>query len=201
MYFQRDYVLRMIEMMGEMMRRLGDMLDELDARGELDDVARRALGMPMQMLRTATPDTLQGMLDEPQRYLAAQLLLIDIRISERTQTNDDLLPLYTQSLLLFASLTDADYAIAACDQTERILRDWLFALPAAALTATAALLERASRLSPAEDALFAALEQDPGTCDALLSFYTRLDALPDAELRTGGLTRAEIAEGRAALKR
>lgn len=51
MYFQRDYVLRMIEMMGEFARRLLDMAREEDARIELDQVSRRACGMPLAMLK------------------------------------------------------------------------------------------------------------------------------------------------------
>ena len=59
MYFQRDYVLRMIEMMGEFARRLLDMAREEDARIELDQVSRRACGMPLAMLKKTDVQTLQ----------------------------------------------------------------------------------------------------------------------------------------------
>ena len=47
MYFQRDYILRMIEMLGEFMRKILDLARDADAQAELDEVSRKACGLPL----------------------------------------------------------------------------------------------------------------------------------------------------------
>lgn len=197
MYFQRDYVLRMIEMMGDLMRRIGSIAREIDARAELDEIAQRACGLPMSMLQTGEPDDLNNLLSEPQRYLASELLLIAVEIERRTQTDDTLAPLQAQAIALLSGLTDADYMLPAADRVAGILRDALGTLPSKALLDAASLLESAGQYAAAEDALFAAMELTPTAQPLAVAFYDRLALLSENALCAGGLSPEEVAEGRA----
>ena len=48
--FQRDYILRMIEMMGDLMRRVKELMDELARMRLLEEVCRRQCGLPLSAL-------------------------------------------------------------------------------------------------------------------------------------------------------
>lgn len=199
MYFQKDYVLRMIEMLGELVRRICALERETDARKELDEICQKACGVPMPMLREADPDTLAGLLSEAQRYLAAELLMIDLEISSRGYTEDELLPIKAQALSLYLRLSEPDYQMPACAQVKRLVADNLGQFSAQLLSGAAEFFGQMGEFAMAEDALFAALEESPELRYKLEAFYTRLDTLSDKELQAGGLSRQELAEGRAAL--
>lgn len=199
MYFQKDYVLRMIEMLGDLIRKILSGAEDTVAREELDEVANKACGLPLSMLKTGDPETLARTLEEPQRFLAAELLMIDLAISLRTQMDDELMPLRAQAIMLYSSLQEPDYALPAADRVAQMIRDFLGELPVQALLAAAILLEYAGAFAGAEDALFAAMDQAPEHRETIIAFYARLDALEDSTLATGGLSRDEIAEGREAL--
>lgn len=201
MYYQKDYVLRMIEMLGDFARRLRGIVSEAVARAELDGVAQRACGLPLDMLRAGDPDMLEDMLTEPRRYLAAELLLLDAEVERRTHADEELAPLYIQALALFASLREPEYARPAADQAGRLLREQLPLLPAASLAGIAPLLEHSGQLALAEDALFAARDLDARHADDARAFLMRIRGLGERTLRAGGLSRAEVEEGLDALKR
>lgn len=199
MYFQRDYVLRMIEMMGELIQRICAVAREADAREELDEIAGKACGMPMRMLRGQSPDALSELLDDPQRFLSAELLMIAIEVDRRTHTEEELLPEKEQAVRLYATLRDPDYLLPAADRVAGLLDDILFDAGEITLLAAAGLLETAGRYAAAEDALHAAAAHNPVHRTAALAFYDRLDEVDDRALQGGGLSRAEISEGREAL--
>lgn len=199
MYFQKDYVLRMIEMIGELARRFRGILREQTAWTELEQIAQRACGLPLDMLRMGDTDMLHTLLDDPQRYLAAELLLIDIEIAARKMADEELLPRKAQALALLRSLPAGDYLRPACERARALLSGALDTLPVASLLDAADLLERGGFLSGAEDALYVAFERDSTQRPLLVAYYDRLSLLDDATLTAGGLNRAEIAEGRAAL--
>lgn len=196
MYFQRDYILRMIEMIGELARRLLAMADEADARAELDEISRRACGMPLVNLKKTDVQTLETLLSEPQRFLTAQLLLIACEVDARTHGEDELIPTRAQALGLLATLEDPDFLPQACNVAHRTMEPLLDALSAQELRSAAALFERGDFFAAAEDALYAA-EDD----EARLAFYRRALLQEDRLLRAGGLPREEIIEAIGFLER
>jgi hypothetical protein len=198
-YFQKDYVLRMIEMLGELVRRIGEMTREADARGEVNEIAERACGLPIGLLAATDAASLPEMLGEAQRYLAGQLLLIHLEIEARKAPEETLAPIRAQALAIFATLMEPDDLLPAADTAARLLPEVTDDLPLETLVAVAGLLERAGLYAPAEDAHFAALERGGATQPAA-NFYERLAQLPDSALIQGGLPRAELAEGLAALQ-
>ena len=189
MYFQRDYILRMIEMIGEIARRILDEAREEDARAELDEISRKASGMPLKMLKTADVATLETLLSPEQRYLCAELLLIGAQVDARTQPDETINPARAQALSLLATLQKPDYLPRACDRAHAAIEEMLDFLTPAELTALAALFERGDRFAAAEDALWAAEDRT-----ALAAFYRRMLAMDDAALRAGNLPREEILE-------
>lgn len=201
MFYQKDYVLRMIEMLGDLMRRIKSIIKDSVATTELDQVARRACGLPLEALRTWDAHLLRDTLEEPQRYLAAGLLLIDIEVQARTKTDDALLPVYIQALALFASLREVDYMLPAAHQSAAIVRMHLASLPAATLLASAALFEAAGQFDAAEDALFTAVATDPAYKEEARAFAARLSTLSEEALQAGGLSHAEVTEALQALNR
>lgn len=201
MYFQKDYILRMIEMMGDLVRRICAIASENDARAELDEIAQRACGLPLKMLRDGDPQMLNNVLEDAQRFLAAELLMIALAVDARTKTDEELLPLRIQILALYASVREPDYALPAAERAATITGKYLAQLPVESLLSSAALFEYAGQLAPAEDAFYAAADQSQEAIGDLLSFYIRLDQLDDRVLLAGGLSRDEVTEARAALNR
>lgn len=189
----------MIEMMGEMVRRLCSIAREADAFREMNEISQRACGLPLDMLRSGDIDSLQSLMNEPQRFLAAQLLLVDHTIQSRRKSPDVLLPLLVQAIDLYATLREPDYLLPAGDKVAKLIAGNLANLPYPALRTAAGLLERAGLYADAEDAWFAALDQSPQLRPDILRFYDRLDPLGERALRTGGLSHDELLEGRAAL--
>lgn len=198
-YFQKDYVLRMIEMIGETARRITALLHDRKAYDEIDEIAKRACGLPLSMLRTGDMDMLIFTLEEPPRFLAAQLLQIAARVDARTQSDDELLPTLTQALQLYASLREPDYLLPACDAAAQIMSAHLTSLADDALVSAAALFEAGGAFSSAEDAWYELASRQDSHKAGFLAFYDRIEALDDAALLAGNLPRQEIAEGRSGL--
>lgn len=189
MYFQRDYILRMIEMIGEIAGRILDEAREEDARAELDEISRKTSGMPLKMLKTADVATLETLLSPEQRYLCAELLLIGAQVDARTQPDETINPARAQALLLLATLQNPDYLPRACDRAHAAMEEMLDFFTPVELTALAALFERGGRFAAAEDALWAAEDRK-----ALAAFYRRMLAMDDAALCAGNLPHEEILE-------
>ncbi len=202
MYFQRDYILRMIEMVGDLLRRIRDGLQNLITKAELDKISGQACGMPLSLLESADPETLRDILDEPRRYLAAQLLIAQAALESPSAPDDEaLLPARMQALSLLSSLKEADFAPSAASEAARILPYVLDSAPVALLMEAATLLEAGGAYAPAEDALYAALDQGAENTKEIDAFYSRLLAKTDADVRLGGLSHEEVNEGKEELKR
>lgn len=195
MYFQRDYILRMIEMLGEFMREILDLARDADAQAELDEVSRKASGMPLKLLKTAGVPTLESILSPEQRYLCAELLLLSAQVDARTRPDDETTPTRAQALMLFCTLQSPDFVPRACSHARMVMEPMLDALAPQELLALAGLFERGGDYAAAEDALYAA-----GDAPARLAFYRRLLSLDDGALCAGNLPRSEILEAAARLE-
>ena len=74
--FQRDYILRMIEMMGDLMRRVKELMDELSQMRLLEEACRRRCGLPLSALETLTTESLTELLSPTPRLFASELLYL-----------------------------------------------------------------------------------------------------------------------------
>ncbi|MEG0493665.1 MAG: DUF6483 family protein [Clostridia bacterium] len=75
--FQRDYVLRMIEMMGDLMRRLKELLDQHAQMRLLDEACRRHCGIPLETLQRLSAESLMELLAPMPRFFASELLRVE----------------------------------------------------------------------------------------------------------------------------
>ena len=74
--FQRDYILRMIEMMGDLMRRVKELMDELAQMRLLDGASRKRCGLPLSALETLSAESLTELLSPAPRLFASELIYL-----------------------------------------------------------------------------------------------------------------------------
>lgn len=112
---QRDYILRMIEQMGQILIRLRRMLSGQEIgrdalRGEIDSAATM-YGINPALLREATPDSLAMLLSptvDPSRcWLGAELLFLDAMSAEAAGREDEARDAYERAALLYGMIEPA----------------------------------------------------------------------------------------------
>ena len=72
--FERDYIMRMIQMMGDFFRRIADMVDDRERALLIDAQARQHCGMPLATAEALEPDMLAELLPPAQRFVMSELL-------------------------------------------------------------------------------------------------------------------------------
>lgn len=137
---QRDYILRMIEQMGQILIRLRRMLSGQAGGGEefrqqFDAVAAQ-FGLNPGLLRDATPETLVMLLSptvDPSRcWLGAELLFLDAMDAEAAGRAEDARASFEKARLLFRLIEPAGVMLTGWPEAaERIeeIRVRLEALP------------------------------------------------------------------------
>ena len=98
--FQRDYILRMIEMMGDLMRRVKELMDELAQMRLLEEACRRQCGLPLSALETLSAASLTEMLSPTPRLFASELLYLRAMASPDLWEEGRMLRLKSLRLLL-----------------------------------------------------------------------------------------------------
>lgn len=127
---QKDYLLRMIEMVGEMLARLRKMLlggetGPEEAEGALREVAGRA-GLDLPFLRSVSHDTLVMLMSpagepEPGRtWMIAELFLVDGTRAEAAGDPEGALDRYQRALRLYGLLDPGIVARGFPEVAERI---------------------------------------------------------------------------------
>jgi hypothetical protein len=129
---QRDYLLRMIEQMGQVLIRLRKMLAGERVGGERFDQALASaatqFGITPGLLREATPETLAMLLaptvDPSRCWLAAELLYLEGLEAEAAARNDDAVTAFEKARLLFRLIEPAGAMLTgwpeAADRIEEI---------------------------------------------------------------------------------
>lgn len=102
--FQRDYILRMIEMMGDLARKVAQLMEELEYLHQLDDASRLHCGMPLRALEELSHESLMEMMAPEPRLYASELLYL--RAMERSVQWEYRDALLLKSLRLLSSLTE-----------------------------------------------------------------------------------------------
>lgn len=98
--FQRDYILRMIEMMGDLMRRVKELMDELAQMRLLEEACRRQCGQPLSALETLSAASLTEMLSPTPRLFASELIYLRAMASPDLWEEGRMLRLKSLRLLL-----------------------------------------------------------------------------------------------------
>ncbi|MGD8277355.1 MAG: hypothetical protein PVH00_04985 [Gemmatimonadota bacterium] len=128
---QRDYLLRMIERMGQVLIRLRKMLAGERFGGprfrEEFDAAASQFGITPAVLRDATPETLVmlfGPTVDPSRcWLAAELLYLEGLEAETDARNDDAVAAFAKATLLFRLIEPAGVMLAGWPEAAERIED------------------------------------------------------------------------------
>lgn len=183
MYFQRDYILRMIEMMGDVMRRISEMIDQLQRMKLLEDLCREHCGLTLEAAEGLSLESLCDMLDPGPRFALSELIYTKAvsGTGEAERRTEALL----KSLRLLLSLRDTGPLCEARAERIKELTDELGdELDGSDWLACAAFFSEAERYDDMEDALFLALPRadDAEGCyhSGLLLLRGALRATPEA---------------------
>jgi tetratricopeptide (TPR) repeat protein len=211
--FQRDYILRMIEQMTEMIASISGLKKQHKqelAFDQIDDLLGRYFRMNSQLLNTLSEKDLLAMLTvgtylDPERVLVlARVLREEAGLYDSMGKPDESYSRLVKALQLTMAASEEEprLRMAMISLTEE-LRESLkgYRLPQALLLRLTQHYERAGQFDKAEDQLFEALDDAPdgemreGVVAAGRGLYQRLLELGDDTLEAGGLPRGEISEG------
>ena len=210
----RDYILRLIEQMAAVLRRVRQLL----LRGQYDEAltevrtAALSIGVDLGNVLDLTDDALLALvargeprLDPERAATIGRLLAVEGEIHEGRGDPRTSYYVRRQALRLLIEgwlAGDAATRRAAGEDIPPLL-DALapYALPDVTVRRLVEYHEMAGEFARAEDALFDLADQgDEGALDLGLAFYARLRSRSDDELERGNLPRAEIEEGEAELR-
>lgn len=161
MDFERDYILRMIHMLGDLMRRIAEKLDERERRRMLEDASHTFCGMSLTTGEALTTGSLTALLAPLPRLWMSELLANKARMCELPPGEAEELNL--KALRLLASLHGESQLCDLRAQRLMELKQAVFAaLTADDLMNCARFFSQAERYDEMEDALFQALPLETG---------------------------------------
>lgn len=205
MFFQKDYILRMIEMMGDFMRRIGEMLDDMHRLSLLDDACREHCGMDIGAAGKLSVESIIELLAPQPRLMMAEILYIQaMQTSLPEDTREQLL--YRCARLLLSLREESLLCELRWERLNACIEDVgpLFT-PRDHMDAAAFFIQ-AEQFGLGEDRLYESLDE------ASLEEYPKLLAdgqklmegclnLPKSRLESGGLPYPEVLESITALKK
>lgn len=161
MDYQRDYILRLIHMMGDLMRRVAERLDDRERRRMLDETCREFCGMPLETGESLDPQSLTALLAPLPRLMMSELMYIKATACELPVDDDVALKL--RSLRLLASLhAESQLCDLRAQRLAELKTTLLALLNADDLMDCARFFAQAERYDEMEDALFQALALETG---------------------------------------
>lgn len=193
MAFQRDYVLRLIERMGEFFRRLSEMADDAEKKKKLDSACRDQCGLSLDAALKLNEETLSRLLPPQGVMMLSEMAYLRAKL-EKDEEKESAFHLLTIRLL--SSLYKEEVLCAVRANRLRELMD-----------ACAPLLSpddymRCARFFMAgeyyahgEDAVFLAVEsaEAPGEyIEEGISLFSQLLSLPEHALTLGGLPSEDV---------
>lgn len=183
--FQRDYILRMIEMMGDLMRRVKELMDELSQMKLLDEACRRHCGLPMDAVVALGHESLEELLAPTPRLFASELLYA--RATQFSLPLEDEEALLLKSLRLLVSLWEQG---PLCEVRSARLKELkarlLPQLNARDLSLCAEFLCAAEEYADMEDAIFQMVEA--AQSDERMRYELRGEAMLRAAARVSEKT-------------
>ena len=196
MYYQTDYILRMIEMMGDFWRRLFRLMDEQkyeDATRLIDDLLQHHVGLNYDALMMLTTESLLTALSGEQRAYASEALWLRADLLDALAQPDEAASARKRAFALLRSVwqDDTDWAAMRYAQVKR----WIDIAGCDDMLWAARFFECAGQYADAEDALDQELALGPEAKAWGVAFYRRLLGLPDDALSRGGLPREEVYAG------
>lgn len=194
MAFQRDYVLRMIEMMGDLLRRLKMLGTDFLRQMELDAACRDQCGLPLDAAADLSRDTLAELL--PPRALFVLSELLYLKLSSTAMDADAEMQMKMHILRILSSLHEEE---TLCEERGRRLRELMDdcddeMTPEDYLNCARFFLA-GEHLTDCEDAVFMAVEialDKKAPIRQGKEMLQQMLHLPETTLIPGGMTREEI---------
>lgn len=197
MYFQSDYILRMIQMMGDFFNQLLAMVDEAIKQNEYDRFVNKHCGISGEMANSLEISSLLDMLPDDALFALSELFYVRKKAFELD--DDEAEETLYKSLRMLLKVGNRNLL---CEmRKERMLELYNTVydrLTAEDLAAVFSFLVLADDYAKAEDVLFDALDTVTGEAAAMLLrhgivAFERLNAQnTDSELARGGLPREEL---------
>lgn len=197
MDFERDYILRMIQMMGDFMRRVAELMDDMERARAMDSESQRLCGMPLTAAEALDTASLKELLAPVPRFMLAELLYVKAKATSRLPYGEAD-ALLCKALRLLSSLADEP---RLCDlraaRLSELKQETLPLLDGDDLLSCARFFAQAERYDEMEDALFQALSLMDGpqreTVRAEAAAMLRRAAhAPEQALALCGMTAAEL---------
>ena len=161
MSYQRDYVLRLIQMMGDLMRRLTEKLENRERMAMLDERSRELCGMPLAVAEELDAQSLIEMLLPLPRLVMSELLYMKAQTCELPIGDAE--DLAYKTLRLLASLHgEPQLCDLRADRLQTLKQALFDQLTASELMNCARFFAQAERYDYMEDALFQALARETG---------------------------------------
>jgi len=196
MDFQRDYILRMIQMMGDLMRRLAEKLEDRQRGRMLSDACREFCGMSLETGEQLEAASLREMLAPVPRFMLSELLAAKADMVAMPVGDAEELKL--KALRLLSSLHEEGQL---CDlRAERLVTLKVAVFPlltAADLMDCARFFFQAEQFDQMEDALFQAVElsgsdaQESNRLEAI-DLLRKASRAPENTLALCGMTSHEL---------
>lgn len=207
--FQRDYIMRMIEQLGQALIRIMKLkeAEKFDAAQiEINRAGKMLLGFDMALLRMLSDEEIIKLLkpvedlDTGKCIVTAELLLEDGNICERQEQAETAgislvksLSLFLEALLNSPQMRSPEY-LGKVEELVGRLR--AFHLPGHISGKLMQFYEVIGDFARAEDVLFDLADREhPGTAALGERFFERLLQQSDEALRAGNLPRDEVVEG------
>jgi len=205
MFFQKDYVLRMIEMMGDFMRRIGEMLDDLQRLRLMDDVCREHCGMDLSVAQKLSVESIIELLSPQPRLMMAEILYIQaMRTSLSEETQERLL--YRCARLLLSLQEESLLCELRYERLQACLQAVESLFTARDRMDAAAFFIQAEQFDLGEDQLYRALDEASIEEHAMLlaqgeALMESCLGVPKSRLEVGGLPYPEVLESLNTLKK
>jgi len=204
-FFQKDYVLRMIEMMGDLMRRVGEMLNDLERFRLLSDACREHCGMDLKAAEKLSLESLIELLSPHPRWVMSEIFYIQAMKTSLAPEERELL-LYRSVRLLLSLKSDSLLCELRSEKLRECLREAKHLLTSRDQMDSAAFFIQAEQFDHGEDALFTAL--NGAAPEEYAQFLAEGEGLmqtcllyPRARLSAGGLPYEEVKDCLQSLQR
>jgi len=212
--YEKDYLLRIAQSAARVIAQVIYRRKIEDYQGSLsliDEQFRQTLGMGLGFIHSVPEETLLslltslGMLDTEKCWLTATLLKAEGDIYSAQGDPNEAYYSYLKSLDLFLIVLLDAHNIDSFPEVEGLLNELeAYDLPQKTNEMVFRYYEKTGRYAQAEDVLFEMLETDPLDSNLFargVAFYERLKRKSAADLEAGNLSRDEVEEGLARLRR
>ena len=200
MFFEKDYILRVIEQIGEFFRRLTELASRADQRAALDRFCRERCLCTLDGARALDTGTAAELMNETTRFLLSEVLYLDgmlLRADEEKTRS------YLKALRLLSGLSgDGPLCMERSPRLKELAGLCRDEMTGEDDLACASFFMNGGRYDAMEDMIFFGAECEGNTKDRIargLDMMYNARVMPDETLILGGLPREELESGIAEL--